>query len=48
MKMENMPNINMAIKITITIPHFIVKSVGVNIAQTVSPTTMAKNNKYST
>lgn len=31
-KIENMPNINMAINITITIPHLTVKSLGVKMA----------------
>lgn len=41
MNMENIPSISIAIRITITIPHLIVKSVGVNIAYTVRPTTIA-------
>lgn len=31
-KIENMPSISIAIKITITMPHFMVKSVRVKIA----------------
>lgn len=46
--MEKMPSISIAIKITITIPHLTVKSLGVKIAYMLNPNTIATNNSILT